>query len=181
MRRSGSYDRLCVVQKVSLVTDASGTSETWTQFARRWARLEPLSGNARFVASQVETDITHEMEMDYLPGITPEMRVLVPRYSTKLAAALTTTDGTGITVDSADGFPSSGSYIIRIESELMVVSAGAGTTSWTVSRGQYGTTAATHAQGKSVEEIVVLEVEHFTHQGREKTMLTVNEKTDAHT
>jgi Multicopper oxidase len=55
-----------------------------------------------------------------------------------------------ITVASASGFPGSGPYYIRIDSEVMRVTAGQGTTTWTVDRGQLGTTAASHASGATV-------------------------------
>lgn len=63
---------------------------------------------------------------------------------TTLSAAITSTSATSITVASATGFPTSGQYMIRIDDEHLLVTAGAGTTTWTVTRGQDGTAAATH-------------------------------------
>ncbi len=68
---------------------------------------------------------------------------LTPGYTT-LAAAITTTSATSITVTDASGFPSSTAYSIMVDSEQMTVTAGFGTTTWTVTRGAGGTTAATH-------------------------------------
>jgi len=65
--------------------------------------------------------------------------------TTYLSAAITTTTATSITVASATNFPSSGSFIITVDSEQMNVTAGAGTTTWTVTRGVNGTTKATHS------------------------------------
>jgi hypothetical protein len=59
----------------------------------------------------------------------------------------TTAAATSITVASATGFPTSGSYYIRIDNEVLQVTGGQGTTTWTVARGQLGTGAATHASG----------------------------------
>ncbi len=64
--------------------------------------------------------------------------------STTLSAAITTTGQTSITVVSATGFPGSGNYCIQIESEVLQVTAGQGTTTWTVTRGFNGSAAATH-------------------------------------
>jgi hypothetical protein len=50
----------------------------------------------------------------------------------------------------AAGFPTSGAYYIRIDNEVFQVTAGQGTTTWTVARGQLGTTAATHANGAAI-------------------------------
>lgn len=44
----------------------------------------------------------------------------------------------------AAGFPASGSYKIMVDAEQMTVTAGQGTTTWTVTRGSGGTTATTH-------------------------------------
>jgi len=63
----------------------------------------------------------------------------------------TTASQTTITVASAAGFPTSGNYYIRIDSETMLVTGGQGTTTWTVTRGVLGPPgAATHAAGAVV-------------------------------
>src|SRR5690348_6298844 len=61
---------------------------------------------------------------------------------------------TSITVASSSGFPSSAQYRVRVESEIMLVTAGAGTTSWTVTRGAEGTTAVAHSTGVSVYHVL---------------------------
>jgi hypothetical protein len=57
---------------------------------------------------------------------------------------------TSLTVASASGFPGSGSYYIQIDSEVLQVTAGAGTTTWTVARNQNGTAAVSHSSGAIV-------------------------------
>ena len=58
---------------------------------------------------------------------------------------------TGIDVQNVLGFPASGTdYTSRVDSEWMRVTSGAGTTTWTVTRGYNGTTAATHSSGASI-------------------------------
>jgi hypothetical protein len=57
---------------------------------------------------------------------------------------------TTLTVNSATGFPTS-SFVIRVDDEYMTVTAGFGTTNWTVTRGSGGSTASTHASGQSVD------------------------------
>lgn len=63
---------------------------------------------------------------------------------------------TSIVVNSAAGWPGSsyGQFEIQVENEIMLVTAGFGTTTWTVVRGVEGTTAASHATGKSVSRPV---------------------------
>ena len=70
--------------------------------------------------------------------------------STTLSAAISTTGATSISVTSATGFPGSGNYNIQVDSEVMTVTAGQGTTTWTVTRGVNGSTAATHSSGAVV-------------------------------
>jgi hypothetical protein len=71
--------------------------------------------------------------------------------STTLAAGVTAAQ-TSITVASASGFPTVAPYLVQIDSELLLVNAGVGTTTWTVKRGQMGTTAATHAAAAPVTQ-----------------------------
>lgn len=73
---------------------------------------------------------------------------------TTLAAAITDTVSTSITVSSSTSFPSSANFRIVIDSEIMLVTAGAGTTTWTVTRGAESTTAATHVLGAPVTHIL---------------------------
>jgi hypothetical protein len=70
--------------------------------------------------------------------------------ATTLSGAISTTGATSISVTSASGFPGSGNYNIQVDSEVMTVTAGQGTTTWTVTRGVNGTTAATHSAGATV-------------------------------
>ena len=65
-----------------------------------------------------------------------------PKTTTRPTA--TTAVQPTITVASAAGFPSSGAYYIRIDNEVMQVTGGQGTTTWTVARGQLGTAGASH-------------------------------------
>lgn len=64
--------------------------------------------------------------------------------STTLSAAITSTSATSCTVNSASGFPGSGNFYAQVDSEVLLVTGGQGTTTWTISRGQNGSAAATH-------------------------------------
>jgi hypothetical protein len=68
---------------------------------------------------------------------------------TTLNGAITNAQTT-ITVASASGFPTSGNYSIQVDNELMTVTGGQGTTTWTVTRGAGGTSAAAHSSGAAV-------------------------------
>lgn len=66
---------------------------------------------------------------------------------------LTGTSGGTFTVASATGFPASGNYDILIDTEEMTVTAGQGTTTWTVTRGVNNTTAAAHSATPTVRQV----------------------------
>ena len=68
---------------------------------------------------------------------------------TTLTSALTAS-ATTVSVASATGFPST-QFNIRIDNEFMTVTAGFGTTSWTVVRGVSGSAAASHVTSQTVE------------------------------
>jgi hypothetical protein len=57
---------------------------------------------------------------------------------------------TSLTVAAITNFPSTGQFVIIIDNEEMLVTAGAGTTTWTVTRSYAGTTAASHTSGVAV-------------------------------
>lgn len=69
--------------------------------------------------------------------------------NTTLTGALTAA-ATTITVSSATGFPTT-PFQIRVDDEFMLVTAGFGTTTWTVSRGTSSSVATTHVTGQTVE------------------------------
>lgn len=58
-----------------------------------------------------------------------------------------------LVVTSAANFPSDGNFVIRIDSELILVTAVSGTT-FTITRGHEGTTGAAHANGAQVYQVV---------------------------
>lgn len=60
-----------------------------------------------------------------------------------------TSTGTSLVVTSATGFPASGNFHIKIDSELLLVTGVSGTT-WTVTRGVEGSTATIHQVGAQV-------------------------------
>jgi hypothetical protein len=71
-----------------------------------------------------------------------------PKTTTRPTA--TTAVQPSITVASAAGFPTAGTYHVRIDNEVLAVTGGQGTTTWTVTRGQLGTLPATHAVNATV-------------------------------
>lgn len=77
--------------------------------------------------------------------------------ATTLSAAVSAV-ATSLTVASSAGFPVTNGYRIKIDSEVFVVTAGAGTTTWTVTRGANATIGASHASGAAVNVIQRVDV-----------------------
>lgn len=73
-------------------------------------------------------------------------------FSTTLSGTITS-GATSLSVASATGLPTAGNFRIRVESEIMTVTAISGTT-LTVTRGAEGTTAAAHNSGVAVDHIL---------------------------
>jgi hypothetical protein len=69
--------------------------------------------------------------------------------STTLAGDITSGAGT-LTVASYAGFPTTGQYRVRVDSELLIVTGGLGTATWTVTRHAEGTSATSHSAGAAI-------------------------------
>ncbi len=76
----------------------------------------------------------------------------VGKGATTTSSGAVTASQTTISVVSATGFPTSGTFRVRVDDEDMTVTAGQGTTTWTVTRGVNGTTAASHVTGQTVSQ-----------------------------
>jgi hypothetical protein len=85
---------------------------------------------------------------------------------------------TSLIVTSSSGFPTSGNYVITIDSEQLLVTGGQGTTTWTVVRGFNGTSAATHANGATVGTGPVLAGANYAATGGTATTRVADTSTD---
>lgn len=159
--RAGTLRHRVIVQKRTDTQDSHGQPiPAWSTYATRWASVDPVAASERFVDEQDYAVVRQQVGMRYLKGVNPRMRVLLPREKTAGATGgLATTTGTTLTVTTASGFPLDGTYRVKVGDEIMDVTAGAGTTSWTVVRGKDGTTAATHAAAAGVFRMAVLGIE----------------------
>lgn len=72
--------------------------------------------------------------------------------STQVAIGIDDIDTT-LEVDSFDGFPTSTPYRIMIDDEIMLVTGGAGTTTWTITRGEEDSMPTSHDVGANVANV----------------------------
>ncbi len=89
------------------------------------------------------TNPDEETALDGTAGDTEDAALFLAVEQTTLGAAITTTNGTSVTLAAAR-FADTDYSVIIIDNEKMLITAGHGTTGLTVTRGYDGTTPATH-------------------------------------
>jgi hypothetical protein len=112
-----------------------------------------VASDTDFPASAPYTILVDSEQMTVTAGAGTTTWTVTRGVNSTTAAAHsqgTNVDPTTITVNSANNFPPSGNYQIQVDSEVMTVTAGQGTTTWTVTRGANGTAIASHASGTTV-------------------------------
>ena len=169
----GAYTRRVIVQKpTESIGDSGGLTRSWTQHAVLWMAKEEAQGSESFVAESDQATETARFRTHYTAGLSPKMRLLVPGETTTLSSALSL-GGRLVQVASADGFPLEGDYRARIASELVNVTDGQGGTTWTVSRGVDGTTAATATVGTDITHMEIYDIQsaHGDKGGRTETVI----------
>ena len=130
---------LMQIRRASTVTTAAALADTEMEKYRA-IKYESLGLADSAVAT---ADATYTGDSAYRADNTP---------TTTLAAAISTTSQTSITVASASGFPTVAPYLVKVDDEILLVDSGVGTTTWTVKRAQAGTVAATHAASAAVTQ-----------------------------
>jgi hypothetical protein len=79
--------------------------------------------------------------------------------TTTLNGAISSTSATSVpVVDGVTHYPGSTSFVVKVDSEYMLVTAGMGTSTWTVRRGMFGSAAATHLTGATVTQKIIIGV-----------------------
>lgn len=131
------------------VNAANGHGFRFAEFTGTWAAQ---SGPSDFGAAIVELQGGGSIEefdwqMERVTGFNG-MR-MVSCLQGALSGAVNSSQTT-IAVASARGFPTAGNFLIQIDSETMQVTGGQGTTTWTVTRGYNGSTAAAHSNGAGI-------------------------------
>ncbi len=75
MRAGKLRHRITIQQRSESARDDYGApTYAWSTLATRWASIEPLRGQERFIADQTQSGVTHRVRLRYLSGVKPEMR-----------------------------------------------------------------------------------------------------------
>lgn len=75
--QAGALQHNITIQKMVPTQDAYGAEvANWATHATRWAAIQPVSGNERFVNQQYQGEVTHQITVRFIAGVAPKMRVL---------------------------------------------------------------------------------------------------------
>lgn len=66
MMNPGKYRNRVTIQSYGKVPDGGGGwQEEWYDDGQAWAHVNPMQGNKRYIAQQVNSEISHEVYMRY--------------------------------------------------------------------------------------------------------------------
>ena len=152
MPRAGLKNRILYLQKptTSISTASGDATITWTNVGFVYAEVIPVSGSETVEDGQNSAMMKYKVRVNYRPDITTERRFLIDGFPGQLNGAVTT--GNTITVDDASFalFAQTRRLrVLRIDDELMTISSISNNTI-TVSRAQFGTAQANHADDSKV-------------------------------
>lgn len=75
--RAGSLRHNITVQVATNTQDSMGSvTRTWATFKAVRASIQPIRGNESIAASQIVAEATHMIQIRYLAGLLPSMRIL---------------------------------------------------------------------------------------------------------
>jgi SPP1 family predicted phage head-tail adaptor len=75
---AGKYRVPVKIQQRTSEKDSYGsTTDNWTDFIKVRAGIFPLGGSEFFKANEINSQITHRVHIRYVPGITPDMRIVL--------------------------------------------------------------------------------------------------------
>jgi len=73
--RSGNLKHKVVIQEYSEINNYGEIQKSWNDFATVYASVTPLSAKEYFKAG-VQNEVTHKVEMRFISGVKPKMRVM---------------------------------------------------------------------------------------------------------
>ncbi|HDR1907264.1 TPA: phage head closure protein [Pasteurella multocida] len=67
--------RITLQKQVNTLNEFGATVTEWQDFAVVWAEIKPFFGREYFAAQQMQSEITTQIFIRYLPEVLPTMRV----------------------------------------------------------------------------------------------------------
>lgn len=174
MARAGRKNRILYLQKPTrTVATASGEpTETWTNVSFVYAEVMPRSGEEKVESGQTSARREYDIRVNYRTDINPQRRFLIDGFAGTLNGAINDTTTSVVVSDGAFAEFSQSRRLraLRVDDELMTISSINGTT-FTVARGQFGTSAASHADGSKAILYRQLNIESVTPDNRHDDMV----------
>lgn len=69
--------RIRIEQNTDSTLGADGSPDpVWSVYKVLWAAVVPVTGNERYDTQQMAGEVTHQIEADYVAGITDKMRAV---------------------------------------------------------------------------------------------------------
>lgn len=91
--KAGKLRHRVTIQRVTETLDSFGQPTlTWAKLHDRWAAVEPLSGRELFNAQKVSPDVTHQITLRYLDGLTSKDRIIHDSRTLEILEPPRTTD-----------------------------------------------------------------------------------------
>lgn len=76
MRACKLNKRIIIQKLVESKNDFGELDGTWGNVKEVWAEVRPVTGKSFFSAQQINSEITHQVIIRYVPGISPNMRII---------------------------------------------------------------------------------------------------------
>ena len=76
MRAGDLRKRITFQMRVTTKDALGGQLGNWVDFATVWAEIRPLNSYELFRAQAIQSEISHEITIRYVPGITASMRAV---------------------------------------------------------------------------------------------------------
>ena len=74
--RAGKLKTKILIERITETANQFGEPiKSWTTFVTAWAEIRPLIGREFFASKQIDSEITAEIRIRYIAGITTKMRV----------------------------------------------------------------------------------------------------------
>jgi len=74
--RAGDLRHWLLIESKTVAVDSNGDrTETWATFAECWGHIRSGSGREFFGAKQTITDLSHDVLIRYVAGVTTDMRI----------------------------------------------------------------------------------------------------------
>lgn len=176
--RAGTLRHRVIFQRSTATQNAVGELvENWAELDAVYASVSPMDGREMYRDGVVATQPVQMIcrRGSEIGSLDAGDRVLVPVGFTATTSAVTATS-TSLKVSSAAEFPPAAtgtapSYRCRVQDELVTVTAGHGSTTWTITRSTDGSTATTHAAASHVVYMEPLDIESVADlDGRKKQL-----------